>query len=293
MVQEAYEQLAGDSHARSSCATNRSGVESGCSLHCRRHGSTTSAAACRPSVHTATNWSCGSTASPVGPTPPRASNARWRSRCVSPGIGWSPSGRGARRSSSSTTCCPNSTTGAPRALLGHLPDGQVVITTASELPPAARADRILRIEHGAVATDILTDTGSRGSGYGEDVSDPVPITRSLDSMMKSLRGTDRIQVGGVFGKWDDAVGRTDRRTRPSGQARSGDAARRSGHRDLGDTGQVSRRHDHHVVSATKRASRSPTSRCESRRIIDVERVGRTPGTQIVVAPASDSLRCRG
>ena len=24
--------------------------------------------------------------------------------------------------------------------------------------------------------------------------------------MKSLRGTDRIQVGGVFGKWDDAVG---------------------------------------------------------------------------------------
>ncbi len=38
------------------------------------------------------------------------------------------------------------------------------------------------------------------------VNDPVPITRSLDSMMKSLRGTDRIQVGGVFGKWDDAVG---------------------------------------------------------------------------------------
>ena len=38
------------------------------------------------------------------------------------------------------------------------------------------------------------------------VADPVPITRSLDSMMKSLRGTDRIQVGGVFGKWDDAVG---------------------------------------------------------------------------------------
>lgn len=40
----------------------------------------------------------------------------------------------------------------------------------------------------------------------EGVSDPVPISRSLDSMMKSLRGTDRIQVGGVFGKWDDAVG---------------------------------------------------------------------------------------
>ena len=38
------------------------------------------------------------------------------------------------------------------------------------------------------------------------VSDPVPITRSLDSIMKSLRGTDRIQIGGVFGRWDDAVG---------------------------------------------------------------------------------------
>lgn len=38
------------------------------------------------------------------------------------------------------------------------------------------------------------------------MSEPVPITTSLDSMMKSLRGTDRIQVGGVFGKWDDAVG---------------------------------------------------------------------------------------
>ena len=37
-----------------------------------------------------------------------------------------------------------------RALLEHLPAGQVVITTASELPPAARADRILRIEGGAV-----------------------------------------------------------------------------------------------------------------------------------------------
>lgn len=37
------------------------------------------------------------------------------------------------------------------ALLGHLPSGQIVITTANELPPSARADRVLRIEHGAVA----------------------------------------------------------------------------------------------------------------------------------------------
>ncbi len=38
------------------------------------------------------------------------------------------------------------------------------------------------------------------------MQDPVPITRSLDSVMKSLRGTDRIQIGGVFGRWDEAVG---------------------------------------------------------------------------------------
>ncbi len=36
------------------------------------------------------------------------------------------------------------------ALLDHLPAGQVVITTASELPPAARADRILRVRAGQV-----------------------------------------------------------------------------------------------------------------------------------------------
>ncbi len=34
----------------------------------------------------------------------------------------------------------------------------------------------------------------------------MPITRSLDSVMKSRRGTDRIQIRGVFGRWDDAVG---------------------------------------------------------------------------------------
>ena len=36
------------------------------------------------------------------------------------------------------------------ALLGHLPAGQVIITTASELPTAARADHILRIAAGTV-----------------------------------------------------------------------------------------------------------------------------------------------
>jgi predicted nucleic acid-binding Zn ribbon protein len=40
------------------------------------------------------------------------------------------------------------------------------------------------------------------------MAEPVPITSSLDGIMKSLRGTDRIQIGGVFGRWDDAVGAT-------------------------------------------------------------------------------------
>jgi len=38
------------------------------------------------------------------------------------------------------------------------------------------------------------------------MAEPVPITASLDGIMKSLRGTDRVQIGGVFGKWPDAVG---------------------------------------------------------------------------------------
>lgn len=40
--------------------------------------------------------------------------------------------------------------GRATALLEHIPPGQVIITTASELPPAAQADRIIRIEGGRV-----------------------------------------------------------------------------------------------------------------------------------------------
>lgn len=39
------------------------------------------------------------------------------------------------------------------ALLGHLPAGQVVITTASELPSAARADHVLRVIGGHVTLE--------------------------------------------------------------------------------------------------------------------------------------------
>ena len=39
------------------------------------------------------------------------------------------------------------------ALLEHLPAGQVVITTASELPPGAHTDHVVRIAHGQVVAD--------------------------------------------------------------------------------------------------------------------------------------------
>jgi DNA replication and repair protein RecF len=43
--------------------------------------------------------------------------------------------------------------GRATALLEHLPSGQVIITTASELPPAARADHVLRIVAGEVVAE--------------------------------------------------------------------------------------------------------------------------------------------
>lgn len=43
--------------------------------------------------------------------------------------------------------------GRATALLGHLPGGQVVITTASELPAAARVDRVLRLKAGQVVAE--------------------------------------------------------------------------------------------------------------------------------------------
>lgn len=36
--------------------------------------------------------------------------------------------------------------------------------------------------------------------------DPVPISSSLDGVVRSLRGPSRSAVSGVFGRWDDAVG---------------------------------------------------------------------------------------
>lgn len=38
------------------------------------------------------------------------------------------------------------------------------------------------------------------------VRDPVPISSSLDGVVRSLRGPSRTAVSGVFGRWDEAVG---------------------------------------------------------------------------------------
>lgn len=36
--------------------------------------------------------------------------------------------------------------------------------------------------------------------------DPIPISNSLDGVVRSLRGPSRAAVSGVFGRWEDAVG---------------------------------------------------------------------------------------
>ena len=36
--------------------------------------------------------------------------------------------------------------------------------------------------------------------------DPIPLSTSLDRVVRSLRGPDRHQVGGVFGRWEEVVG---------------------------------------------------------------------------------------
>jgi hypothetical protein len=38
------------------------------------------------------------------------------------------------------------------------------------------------------------------------MDDPVPISHSLDGVVRSLRGPSRKAVSGVFGQWIDAVG---------------------------------------------------------------------------------------
>jgi predicted nucleic acid-binding Zn ribbon protein len=36
--------------------------------------------------------------------------------------------------------------------------------------------------------------------------DPIPLSNSLDGVVRSLRGPSRAAVGGLFGRWEEAVG---------------------------------------------------------------------------------------
>jgi predicted nucleic acid-binding Zn ribbon protein len=36
--------------------------------------------------------------------------------------------------------------------------------------------------------------------------DPIPLSSSLDDVVRSLRGPGRREVGGLFGRWDEVVG---------------------------------------------------------------------------------------
>lgn len=39
-----------------------------------------------------------------------------------------------------------------------------------------------------------------------DDRDPVPLSSSLDDVVRSLRGVGRREVGGLFGRWEEVVG---------------------------------------------------------------------------------------
>ncbi len=52
-------------------------------------------------------------------------------------------------------------------------------------------------------------TGGTGgtTGSGSSPSDePTAISHSLDAVMRSLKGPGRLQVSGVFGRWEELVG---------------------------------------------------------------------------------------
>ncbi len=46
----------------------------------------------------------------------------------------------------------------------------------------------------------------RVPGTPDDGDDPVAIVASLDGVVRSLRGPSRREVGGLFGRWSEAVG---------------------------------------------------------------------------------------
>lgn len=49
-----------------------------------------------------------------------------------------------------------------------------------------------------------------------DDDDVISLSASLDSVVRSLRGPSRAEVGGIFGRWEEAVGEyVARHARPS------------------------------------------------------------------------------
>ena len=70
--------------------------------------------------------------------------------------------------------------GRATALLGHLPHGQVVITTASAVPAAARPDRVMRVAEGRVVDDdlpassVVVDAGRANSQASEPCGSVTP-----------------------------------------------------------------------------------------------------------------------
>ena len=50
----------------------------------------------------------------------------------------------------------------------------------------------------------------------DDDDDVISLSASLDAVVRSLRGPSRAEVGGIFGRWEEAVGEyVARHARPS------------------------------------------------------------------------------
>ena len=122
----------------------------------------------------------------------------------------SPSAPARHRCSFSTTCSPSSTPSAPRALLAHLPAGQIVITTAGALPRGSSPPTaIIRIDAGRIdRCDRVTPMRWR-SGDDEPTDAVGRLARrrrALDARRRRRRAGEAQAIGGVFGRWGEIVG---------------------------------------------------------------------------------------
>ena len=153
--------------------------------------------------------------------------------------------------------------GRATALLGHLPPGQVVITTASAVPPAARPERDpARRTAGAVVGD---DVGGGAEASPVSADEPVPFDRLRST---ACCGRCAAAPGGPRSAACSAAGR-----RPSARPiaahvrpvrlEDGHAARRGRRPGVGDAGPLPRRRPAQPPSdVTGRRGRA-SSRCAS------------------------------